>query len=144
MCLKNYLRTSGSHTAHIPVPMRLTDVSRKIIVRAHTFYLTQLGVLAYIAHMAHTQGRKHPTPKNKKARVSGWKTQDLTIDQVVLLRKVQRDERLSIARLAALIGVPRNTLGRALLGEKVWSVDHGRIVEWIARREAPLPPPGDL
>ena len=91
--------------------------------------------------MGHTQGRRHQTPKNKKARVCGWKTQDLTIEQVVVLRKAQRDERLSIARLAAQIGVPRMTLSRALLGEQIWTVDHGRIVEWVARRTAPALPP---
>jgi hypothetical protein len=79
------------------------------------------------------------TLKERVKRVKGWETKDLTLEQVIALRKIQRDERVTGARLAAIIGVPRSTFNRALLGHSIWIVDAEKIINWLEQRK-PIPP----
>jgi hypothetical protein len=79
------------------------------------------------------------TLKEQAKKTKGWETKDLTLEQVIELRKIQQDDRLSGARLATIIGVPRSTFNRALLGHSIWIVDAQKIINWLEQRK-PLSP----
>jgi transcriptional regulator with XRE-family HTH domain len=50
------------------------------------------------------------------------------------LRGLQIERRLSWRKLAAEMGVNRESLGRAMKGKRIWSVDAARITNWLAEQ----------
>jgi transcriptional regulator with XRE-family HTH domain len=53
------------------------------------------------------------------------------------LRALQIERRLSWRKLAAEMGVNRESLARAMKGGRIWSVDIARITNWLAEQTTP-------
>jgi hypothetical protein len=58
----------------------------------------------------------------------------LTAAAIDELRSLQIERRLSWRKLAAEMGVNRESLGRAMKGGRIWSVDAARITNWLAEQ----------
>jgi hypothetical protein len=63
----------------------------------------------------------------------GRNSAKLTAEQVEAFERIQKAHRLSLPRLAKFLELPFDwrTLGRALDGKSIWTMNHEYLVAWL-------------